>query len=222
MSGIRTAFAAAAAMAFCAGATGAGAANLLVNGDFEGGASGFSSDYNYSPGDLGPAGAYDVINDPRHDHPLFAVMGDHTSGAGLMMVINGASTPDVNVWAEAGIPVTPHTNYTFSGWVASVYYSNTAQLDLDINGSQVGPTVLAPGVEGVWQQFSVTWNSGSATKADLAVVNQNISPDGNDFALDDISLASAGTAPEPSSWTLLLAGMGALGGALRRRSPAAS
>jgi hypothetical protein len=204
------------------GATAAQASNLVVNGDFEAGNSGFTSGYDYDHGDLGPAGKYDVINNPRTDHPLFAVMGDHTSGAGLMMVINGADIPDVNVWEETTIPVTPHTTYVFSAWVASVYYSNPAQLNLDINGSQVGATFDAPGVAGVWQQVSMTWNSGSATTADLALVNQNTSPDGNDFALDDISLSaqSPGGVPEPAAWALMLLGFGGLGAALRRRAPA--
>ena len=36
-----------------------------------------------------------------------------------------------------------------------------------------------------WQQFSNTWNSGSATTAELCILNQNTVNAGNDFALDD-------------------------------------
>jgi hypothetical protein len=217
MSGFRVSSIAAATLAFAAAATGARAANLVVNGDFEAGNSGFSSGYHYSPGDLSPAGFYDVITSPSLDHPLFGQFGDHTSGAGLMMVVNGAAVAGVDVWEEPGIAVTPHKTYDVTAWVASAYYNDPAQLNVSINGQQVGSTLYATATEGQWVQFSGTWNSGSATTADLALVNQNISPDGNDFALDDISLSLAGSVPEPSAWALLLMGLGVLGGSLRGR-----
>src|SRR5579862_5134167 len=90
---------AAAAVAGCAlAATGAQAANLVTNGDFEASDTGFTSGYTVSPGDLTPPSVYDVISNPNADHPSFASFGDHTSGSGLMMVINGAEVPGVNVW----------------------------------------------------------------------------------------------------------------------------
>jgi hypothetical protein len=54
--------------------------------------------------------------------------------------------------------------------------------------------------------------------ANIALVNQNLAFNGNDFALDDIGLSTAPAGvPEPTSWALMLAGFTGLGAMLRRR-----
>jgi hypothetical protein len=82
--------------------------NLVVNGDFEAGNTGFTSDYRYSPGDIGPDTVYDLLRNPADEHYLGASYGDHTSGSGLMMAVNGARYPNFNavVWSES-LSVTP-------------------------------------------------------------------------------------------------------------------
>ena len=93
--------------------------NLVTNGDFEQGNSGFTSDYGYNPGNLVPEGLYDVLDNPQDDHPGFAACDDHTSGAGNMMVVNGAGTPNQDVWCQT-VAVTPNAQYVLSAWVTSV------------------------------------------------------------------------------------------------------
>lgn len=159
--------------------------NLITNGDFESGNSGFTSDYIYSPGDLWPEGVYDVLTNPQDDHPNFSPCGDHTSGTGNMMVINGAGTPNTDVWCQT-IPIVPNSLYVFSAWVATVVSSSPAQLQFSINGSTIGSIFSAPSSTCVWQNFYNTWNSGSNTSAQICIVNQNTAVSGNDFALDDI------------------------------------
>ena len=190
-------------------------AELIVNGNFQSGYTGFTSAYTIGqPGNTGlyPAGTYALLTDPSLGHNLFASFGDHTSGTGLMMVINGAAAP-VNVWAEGPITVTANTNYLLSAWVTSVYSASPALLSFNLNGSQVGSNFsLAGTTVGDWQHFTGTWNSGANTSASLAaIVDQNLEPNGNDFALDDISLveqtADVGAVPEPSSWILLGTGI---------------
>jgi hypothetical protein len=68
-------------------------ANLLVNGDFSLGNTGFTSDYIFTS-DILPAGTYCIDTDPHHCHPLAASYGDHTSGTGLMLIANGDVTPN--------------------------------------------------------------------------------------------------------------------------------
>lgn len=163
-------------------------ANVIVNGDFEGGNAGFSSDYTYNPGNLVPEGVYDVIDNPQSDHPGFAPCGDHTSGSGNMMVVNGAGTPGQDVWCQS-VPVTPNTLYVFSCWVTSVVTASPALLQFFINGSSLGSIFQAPGQNCNWQNFYTTWNSGANSSATICVVNQNTVLGGNDFALDDIVFA---------------------------------
>jgi hypothetical protein len=193
------------------------ATNLVANGDFSGGVSGFTSDYSYSPGNGVPPAVYDVGTNPNAIHPSWASFGDHTTGAGNMLIVNGSETPGAIVWGENGITVDANTNYVFSTWIASTYAVSPAQLDFSINGVAIGPTFTASSTTGAWQLFQANWNSGASTTANIALVNQNLAFTGNDFALDDIGMSAAPGVPEPTSWALMLVGFTGLGAMLRHR-----
>jgi hypothetical protein len=210
-----------AAAALAAGLSSAAmGAELLTNGNFEGGLAGFTSDYRYSPGDLGPPDVFDVLTNPHNDHPAFAVMGDHTTGVGKMMVINGAQSPLI-VWREGTLAVAPNTTYVFSFWLATVYPQAPAVLSPEVNGVALTPAANASGTVALWTPFTYSWFSGGHTTATVALRNLNTAFSGNDFALDDLSFASvAAGVPEPAAWALLLTGFLALGAALRRRATA--
>jgi hypothetical protein len=162
--------------------------NLFVNGDFESGNTGFTSDYNYSPNDLVPEGVYAITNNPSIQHPGFSPCGDHTSGSGNMMAVNGAGTPNQNVWCQT-IPVIPNTIYVFSAWVTSLVGASPAILQFSANNVLLGAEFNAPNNTCEWQQFYNLWNSGAATSATFCIVNQNVATGGNDFAMDDIYLS---------------------------------
>jgi len=159
--------------------------NLITNGDFESGNSGFTSDYIYNPGNLVPEGMYDVLTNPQDDHPGFAACPDHTSGSGNMMVVNGAGSPNQNVWCQT-VNVQPNTQYAFSAWVATVVAASPALLQFSINGNTLGPIFNAPNSNCNWVNFYQLWNSGGNSTATICIVNQNTVLGGNDFALDDI------------------------------------
>ena len=164
-------------------------ANLIVNGDFESGNTGFTSAYTYMVSGL-PEGVYFVGTNPNVWNPGAPVgCGDHTTGSGNMMLINGATVAGVNVWSSETVPVAPNTNYAFSIWIQSVSPLAPAILQFSINGTVLGNTVNASATTCSWQQFYTTWNSGSNTTAAISLVNNNTALSGNDFALDDISLA---------------------------------
>lgn len=170
--------------------------NKVVNGNFSSGNTGFTSSYHYRT--TPPGGAccgilsnekdYAINTNPNNTHTSFASFGDHTTGSGNMMIVNGASTANVTVWTE-NITVTPNTTYVFSAWFASVYSTNPGQLSFSINGSPLGTTIALSTTTGVWQNFTTTWSSGSSTNATIGLVNQNTASDGNDFAMDDVVFA---------------------------------
>lgn len=161
--------------------------NLIFNGNFSLGNLGFTSAYTYT-NNLWPEATYYVGPNPNLYHSGFAACGDHTTGTGNMMIINGAGTPNTNIWQQT-IPVVPNSNYVFSCWLTSVHSSSPAQLQFFVNNVQIGPVFTASPVTCQWNMFFDTWSSGTSTSAIISIRNQNTSLSGNDFAIDDIYFA---------------------------------
>ncbi|OQP59962.1 hypothetical protein A3860_35560 [Niastella vici] len=161
--------------------------NLITNGNFNGGNSGFTSGYSFANPNV-TEGQYFVGASPQTWNPSLSTCTDHTTGNGNMLLVNGAPVANVNVW-NTTVAVTPNTNYAFSTWIQALYTPNPAQLSFSINGRQVGSPITASLPTCTWSQFYTTWNSGNNTTATIAIVNNNTQVQGNDFALDDISFA---------------------------------
>jgi len=163
--------------------------NLIVNGDFSAGATGFTSDYIPGTGGafglLSLEGQYAVSTNPLLTHTNFANCNDHSPGTGNMMVVNGAGVANQNVWCQ-DVSVAPNTNYGFSAWIASVVASSPAQLQFSVNGVIIGGTFNASPATCNWTEFFQVWNSGPTGLAQICIVNQNTALSGNDFAIDDI------------------------------------
>jgi gliding motility-associated-like protein len=161
--------------------------NSVLNGDFSSGNSGFTSDYTYST-NLNPEGRYWVGPNANNVHNGFGAVPDHTTGNGNYMVVNGAGTPNLNVWCQT-ITVEPNTDYNFSAWVTSVASGSPAVLQFSINGQVLNQPFSAPAAVGQWDEFFAVWNSGNNTSAQICIVNQNTTLGGNDFGIDDISFS---------------------------------
>ncbi len=168
--------------------------NLITNGDFEQGNTGFSTDYvvgtGGSFGPLSNEGTYAITTSPNVVHTNFSNCQDHTPAPGTqMMVVNGAGNPNTNVWCQT-VNVQQNTDYQFSTWVSSALNdNNVAQLQFSINGNNLG-MIFSPTPQGCdWDQFYQTWNSGVQMSAQICIVNQNTGVSGNDFMIDDISFA---------------------------------
>lgn len=163
--------------------------NLVANGNFSFGNTGFTSDYGYSTNLFGE-GLYSVVTDANTVHPNF-VGTDHTGNAPLdsFLVVNGAGTPGLDVWCQT-ISVNPGTDYSFSAWVSTMVVGSEAILQFSINGTVLGAPFTAPPTLNQWIQFSESWNSGGASQATICIVNQNTATGGNDFGIDDITFAT--------------------------------
>lgn len=163
--------------------------NLVTNGDFTQGNVGFTSDYTFS-NNLVPESRYSVVTNANSVHPSFQGTG-HTGNVPQdnFLVVNGSSTAGLNVWCQT-ISVTPGTEYYFGAWVSSVVANNPAILQFSINGQVLGSPFTAPFNLNNWSQFFQVWNSGSATTANICIVNQNTVTGGNDFGIDDISFST--------------------------------
>ncbi len=173
---------------------------LVNNGDFSAGFVGFSSSYTYQT-NLQPEGTFYVATNPHTYHPGFSACGDHTNGTGNMMIVNGASGANVDVYCQT-IAVSPNTVYDFSTWATSVNPGSPAILQFSINGQLLNTPFNLISTTCAWNQFYATWFSGSNTTAVICIVNQNTATSGNDFALDDISMQSCSPCVTTASVTI--------------------
>ncbi|WP_159038645.1 gliding motility-associated C-terminal domain-containing protein [Brumimicrobium mesophilum] len=165
---------------------------LVVNGDFSAGNTGFSTGYIVGTGgafgQLSNPGTYAINTSPSLVHNNFSVCSDHTtSGVGNMMIVNGANNSGTDVWCQT-ITVTPNTDYQFSAWIANALNDpNVAQLQFAINGTNLGSPFSTSTTACTWNQFFENWNSGANTSIEICVTNLNSTGGGNDFSIDDIS-----------------------------------
>ncbi len=162
--------------------------NLVANGDFSAGNTGFTSDYAAANPNI-TEGQYWVGNNPSAWNAGLSNCTDHTSGVGNMLLVNGSPIADAKVWSQT-VAISPNTNYAFSFWIQSVYAVNPASLRFSINGRVVGDNILAGTTLCQWKQFYITWNSGNVSTAILSIINNNTVVQGNDFAIDDIRFAT--------------------------------
>ncbi len=176
------------------------AQNLVTNGNFSAGNTSFNTGYILDctiGGAIGEA-RYCVGTNPNSVHFAWSACGDHTTGTGNMMILNGTSTPNVIVWQQSSITVSPNTCYQFCVWATSVYPDNPAKIKLNVNGATQASTLLSS-TTCAWQQICGTWFSGSATNATLTILDEDLNPGGNDLAIDDVSFIAI---PTPCVTTL--------------------
>ena len=192
--------------------------NLIVNGDFESGGNGvgFVTDgLGYSEL-LAPfsgstvSGNFALATNPiAVNSSIFINDGDHTTGTGKMLIVDGNTTAgSPRFWkagnAGAGIcGLTIGTSYTFSYWVKSIstVVTNTAtQSSIGISFTGAGSIVPTPFSSVVplpasgWKQVLYTFKA-AATCVTIELWNTNVNAIENDFAVDDFSL----TGPQPLS-----------------------
>ncbi|MBK9270090.1 MAG: gliding motility-associated C-terminal domain-containing protein [Saprospiraceae bacterium] len=157
--------------------------NLITNGNFEGGNSGFSSNYAYTFVNT-TEGEYFVTPNPAAWNGGFSACGDHTSGGGNMLLLNGHPVANTNFWCQT-IPTVAGRMYLFEFWHTSVVASNPGQLTIKINGATVGGT-RAGGLCS-WERFEYCFTATSSS-TQICMSESSGIRGGNDFAVDDIAL----------------------------------
>ncbi len=164
---------------------------LVVNGDFELGNTGFTTQYTYTT-DLSESRTIVVGVDPQRYNPRAASYGDHTLGFGKMLIVNGAEQEDIVIWQQT-VSVTPNTQYVFCYWLSNWTDNDIrlAQIRTLINGVELG-LGWAPAATGQWTFVYHRWNSGSSTQATIKLIDKIRAQVSNDFAIDDIDLFDVG------------------------------
>ena len=155
--------------------------NLVENGDFEDGNTGFTSEYSFNPGTgLGGLGQgwynLDVVT------PF--LWTDCPSPDGIMMVVNGATVPNVEVYCTE-VDIDPDALYVFSADVTNIN-NPPPILQFSINGQLLGQPFTG-GAPCDQLEFYELWESDNSETATICIVNQSTVASGNDFSLDNIS-----------------------------------
>lgn len=165
---------------------------LVTNGNFESGNTGFTFDptlgYYSGSGGMSP-NSIRVTNSPNALNSYYDNITDHTSGAGQMLVVDVGSNVGQDIYVTTVTGVTANTTYFFSSWFANLSSlinkasptvnqnrtacalcpggfstNNPPLLRFSINNVQLGSTVRVDSLNSVvWQQFFTSWNSGATT-----------------------------------------------------------
>jgi hypothetical protein len=187
----------------------AASANFLVNGDFSAGNTGFttSPNYTFESGGRSTPDHYSVISNPAtaftNGYPSF---GDHTTGTGLMLFVDGSPIPSSAFWSQT-VTLAANTDYTFSGFIRVVSSMSPPIIQLFGNSVALGSAFATQQQTTSWQSFTESFNSGANTSITFNLVDTNLLGRGNDFAIDDLSLVTTASVPEPGSIFLASLGM---------------
>ncbi|MFN7919362.1 MAG: fibronectin type III domain-containing protein [Bryobacteraceae bacterium] len=156
--------------------------------DFE-----FRSDYGYvrpGPAALYPEGKYTVDKNPNNSHNLFTSFGDHGTGFGNMLIVNGVANSVV--WQRKVSGFNPGQQYVIRLYAASVYPDNPASLQFTVNNTAVGSALSLLPATGAWRLLTVTVPAATSVQT-IKVIDTNGSAGGNDFAIDDFEVVEVST-----------------------------
>lgn len=157
---------------------------LVTNGNFSAGNTGFSTQFNYN-NTLTTDGNYWIGNNAASFHPQFLGTGN---GA-FLMVNAGWMHAGFDAWCQT-IDVCPGQTYTLRVRAMSLASQGAPLLDWSIDGVQQN-YFMQTGGQAAWTLFTNTWISGPGqTSANFCVRVASGHGIGNDFGIDDISISS--------------------------------
>ena len=184
-------------------------ANLVENGNFAAGDTGFTSDYTDGTGTQNSllngganqgAGYYAVGTTPSYYNPNWtfgptSVPGD---SAAQMLIVNGSPTAGATVWqGTLSSSLIAGDSYTLSVLVASLYNVSEPTLTFNIGDTTIGSIALSGA--GNWETFTTTFVAGSGSP-DFLDLDADLN--GNDFVASEISITPT-PAPVPEASTML-------------------
>lgn len=163
---------------------------------------------------LNPAPGFTVGIDNQQSNNLFAF----NEKQGVTLLSNLATT--IGGTILAGTRVNSHYvffdpgpsgqmigNVSFDGAILGLLTTRTSMVNTDALLGKTGVTYLSDGRRGLEAGDFATF-SGNALNVDFTASTPG----------DYIRVISAAAVPEPASWAMLIAGFGAIGGAMRRRA----
>lgn len=172
--------------------------NVIENGDFSKGNNSFYSSYHYTSNNT-TEGEYYVGKDASKWYRDHYSCGDHTSGDGKMLLVNGSPEADRIIWKTTS-KIYPDRHYRFTFWITSISLPNPAVMALVVNGKEVCE-FKSSGKPCKWESKTVIWTPDGSGSATISLINKNTARYGNDFALDDISFIETTETNKPDCST---------------------
>ncbi len=160
--------------------------NLVANGNFSSGNTGFSTQFVYNSNlNLGD-GYYYIGTNASSYHSQFS-----GTGTGQFMIVNSGWNSALFMVRCQDVTVCPGQTYTLSYRARTLSNATPARLQWWINGSANGPEVLLPAFGAGWQTITQSWTAPPGpTTATICLRAMSGEGVGNDFGLDDISFSS--------------------------------
>ena len=202
------------------------ATNLLANGSFEGGFTGWTitnvgggtAPVTFAYGSSGqyPTGAFGEPIGPNG----VASLSPDAVGTQLAYFSSDTANPDS---LKQTINLVSGTMYN----IGFDYYAprngianpNDASLSFLVNGLPVGSTLTAGSVAGTpaatWFNFATSFVAGASGPSAFEFQFKGLGSTAADFAIDRVYVTAV---PEPATWMMMLFGFGLLGHAMRRRT----
>jgi len=174
--------------------------NLITNGSFVMGNTGFRSQYMFSDarervlgqGGGTPEGNFTVTNNPGGWHEEFAPFGAITwrdaDGDGWAALFNGV--PNLIAY-ETNITVTAGQDYLIQASIADWGQFNRARIYFAVDNTPTTPVVQPPSSQGFamnWVRMGGTFRATRTGPVSVQVIDLETAGGGNDFAVDGISL----------------------------------
>ncbi|MFN5371172.1 MAG: T9SS type A sorting domain-containing protein [Bacteroidia bacterium] len=159
--------------------------NLIVNGDFEGGNAGFTSEYTFKADVAGnsemiPENTYGVGPNVAAYHPQLVGVGR----TGNYLMVNGNTGTIKTVWAQS-VNVIGGQEYKFRAYVQNTFAASPAVLRFYVGSTLVGTT--SPAGLATYSEFEASFTATTTGAVELKIVNSNLTKQGNDFGIDDLS-----------------------------------
>ncbi len=159
--------------------------NLVTNGTFSGGNTGFSSEFNYNSA-LTTEGNYWIGTNAALHHPQFLGTGN---GA-FFMANAGWMHAGYEVWCQTHT-VCPGQTYALSFRAVSLASQGAPTLQWYVDGEPTWMNHQTAQTQGSWQTFTTMWTApANCTQASFCIEITSGHGIGNDFGIDDLSISS--------------------------------
>ena len=168
--------------------------DVVVNGGFADGNTGFTTDLRHAPTSIYDAGTYAIGADPQAVHSAFPAQAagwlDHSPDDGNpAMLANGSTDASNTVWSE-NVAAVAGTRYNFRAFVRSLHACPCASIGAEVRAIDGSGEPLVSNVAVTelddWVEHTAIWTATETGPVRLVLTNSSTAYGGNDFAIDDI------------------------------------